>query len=132
MKNKESSISEKIIEDILASDKSIIADILNIDSVNLKLLARQKSLESGKLDLLYLYKGYLILIELKSVAYSSYVIQQIESYYQDLILLQQENKLINTEIKKIILVPKASTDDVEECLKNEINLVVYNASKGVE
>jgi hypothetical protein len=52
-------ISEKVIEDILSSDKSILAELLSINPSNLSLIARQKTLQSGKLDLLYLSENEL-------------------------------------------------------------------------
>ena len=74
-------ISEKIIEDILTTDKSILSEILNINHSDLNLIARQKILNSGKLDMLYLYKDEILLIELKSVPFYSNVIIQINNYY---------------------------------------------------
>lgn len=49
-------LSEKVIEDILAADKSILSEILSVNAADLSLIARQKIIPTGKLDLLYLCK----------------------------------------------------------------------------
>jgi hypothetical protein len=122
MKN---SISEKIIEDILAADKSILAEILSLNTSDLSLIARQKVLKSGILDLLYLHKNELILIELKVVNFHKAIISQINNYYYDLIDLQEQNKLIKCNISKIIIVTDANTKDYKNCEKNDIKLIIY-------
>lgn len=48
------SLSEKVIEDIFVLDKSIISEILKVSYSEISLLARQKTVNSGILDLLYL------------------------------------------------------------------------------
>ena len=93
---------------------------------DLSLLARQKNVSSGILDLLYLWKNELILIELKTVSFYQDIITQINGYFDDLIRLQQENKLIKANIRKYILVIKASESNKILCLQNEINLIVFN------
>ena len=49
-------LTERVIEDILAADKSILSEVLSVKASDLSLIARQKIVYSGKLDLLYLYK----------------------------------------------------------------------------
>lgn len=48
-------IPEKIIEDILTSDKSILSEVLSLNFSDLSLIARQKIVSSGKLDMIYLH-----------------------------------------------------------------------------
>lgn len=120
------SISEKIIEDILTSDKSILSEILSLNFSDLSLIARQKKVASGKLDMLYLHKDEMLLIELKVVPFYKDVIIQINNYEADLIALQNQNKLIKSKIKKIIVVTGVKGNDYEICMENGINLVVYN------
>ena len=84
-------ISERVIEDILATDKSILSEILSLNASDLSLIARQKIVSSGKLDLLYLYKDEILLIELKIVPFYKDIITQINNYEKDLIYLQNQN-----------------------------------------
>lgn len=117
--------SERVIEDILSSDKSILAEILSIDHNNLSLIARQKTLESGKLDLLYLYENDLLLIELKSVGFYDGIVDQVNGYCANLEQLQQQHKLIDANIKKIILVTDCKSEDIHKCQQESIALILY-------
>jgi hypothetical protein len=118
-------ISEKIIEDILTNDKSILAEILSLSAPDLSLLARQKPVRSGKLDLLYLFNDELLLIELKVVGFYEQIIEQINEYHKDLTELQKQNKLISSQIKKAILVTDATASHFEACKKENIKLFIY-------
>ncbi|TKJ44385.1 hypothetical protein CEE36_01180 [candidate division TA06 bacterium B3_TA06] len=119
------SISEKTIEDILTADKTILAEILSVNFSDLSLVARQKTLESGNLDLLYLHKNELLLIELKVVDFYKEIINQINGYYEDLIELQSYNRLIKAPIKKTVMVTGAKPSDLKLCDRNGIELIVY-------
>jgi hypothetical protein len=118
-------ISEKVIEDILVADKSILSEILSVKASDLSFLARQKILVSGKLDLLYLYKNSLLLIELKVVPFYKDIISQINNYYDDLTELQKQNKLIISSLQRIIIVTKAKSTDYNLCKENDIKLISY-------
>ena len=118
-------ISEKIIEDILSVDKSILAEILSVDAGGLSLIARQRKVASGRLDLLYLYESDLLLIELKVVPFYEDIISQINNYFGDLQTLQKEHKLITASIKKIILVTQCTPNDVIRCRAQDIELLIY-------
>jgi hypothetical protein len=119
-------ISERVIEDILSTDKSILADILGITPTNLELIARQKIVPSGKLDLLYLYDDEILLIELKVVRFYDGIVTQINGYEADLKLQQQQHKLIDANIRKIILVTGFSNDAVNKCTPEKIALIAYS------
>lgn len=119
------SISEKIIEDILTSDKSILSEVLSLNFSDLNLIARQKIVTSGKLDMLYLHKDEMLLIELKVVPFYKEIITQINNYETDLLVLQNQNKLIKSNIKKIIVVTSARENDFKLCYENRIDLLVY-------
>jgi len=119
------SISEKVIEDILTSDKSILSEVLSLNFSDLSLVARQKIVLSGKLDMLYLYKDEMLLIELKVVPFYSEAITQINKYEKDLLTLQAENKLIKSRIRKILIVTDARETDYAACIENKIDLIVY-------
>lgn len=119
------SISEKTIEDILGADKTILSDILGYSSANLSLIARQKILNSGKLDLLYLYEDTLVLVELKVVPFYSQIVEQINGYHKDLQELQGRNKLIDAPIQKIVLVTSCSSSDIAQCNEESIQVYIY-------
>lgn len=119
------SISEKAIEDIMTSDKSILSEVLSLNFSDLSIIARQKIVSSGKLDMLYLHKDEMLLIELKVVSFYKEIINQIKNYENDLIELQKQNKLINSKIRKIIIVTGAKENDYRVCSENNIDLIVY-------
>lgn len=118
-------VSEKIIEDILSADKSILAEVLSLQPSGLSLIARQKKLPSGRLDLLYLYEDELLLIELKVVPFYDGIIPQIQNYFRDLMDLQDQHKLINANIRKIICVTQYESGDVIRCEAEEIQILAY-------
>ena len=62
-------ISERTIEDILSTDKTILSEILDYNPAGLSLIARQKILDSGKIDILCMYDDALVLVELKVVPF---------------------------------------------------------------
>lgn len=118
-------ISEKTIEDILGADKTILSDILGYNPANLSIIARQKILNSGKLDLLCLYEDTLVLVELKVVPFYSQIIEQINDYHTDLQELQGLNKLVDVPIQKIILVTSCSSSDAARCEQESIRVCIY-------
>ena len=118
-------ISERVIEDILSADKKILAELLSLDPSSLSLIARQKRLKSGNLDMLCLYKNELVLIELKVVGFSNNIINQINGYFYDLVELQKQHKLIDASIRRVILVTSCGITDVDKCKKESIQLIDY-------
>ncbi len=119
-------LSEKTIEDILASDISIVAELLSVERGDLSLLARQKVLASGKLDLLYVHVDSLLLVELKVVPYYEGITVQMAQYYDCLRELQRQRRLVDLPIVKVALVTAAKPDEFEECERNGIRLVTYD------
>lgn len=119
-------VSERVVEDILSSDKSILGELLSVVPSDLSLVARQKALKSGKLDLLYLYRNEVLLIELKVVGFYDDLIYQLNAYFDDLQELQGQHRLINCVIKKIALVTGVTSGDVEKCASHSIQLIVYD------
>lgn len=122
----EINVSERVIEDIFVVDKRILSEIIELNYSDLNLLARQKAVNSGILDLLYLWKDELILVELKAVPFYQDIIRQINDYYDDLVALQDENRLIKAKIRKYILVTGAKENNKIQCHDNEIELIVFN------
>ncbi len=119
-------ISEKTIEDILSADNTILSEILNVNSSDLNLIARQKVLPSGKLDLLLLYKNELFLIELKVTPFYNKIIDQINGYQEDILSLQKSNKIIKARVNKIVLITQCSKYQIEQCTSHNIKLILYD------
>jgi len=99
---------------------------------DLSLIARQKIVSSGKLDMLYLHKDEILLIELKIVPFYKEVITQINNYEMDLLVLQKQNKLIKSNIRKIVVVTEAKENDYLLCEEHKINITVYRAPLKIE
>jgi hypothetical protein len=121
------SVTEKVIEDILSADKSILASVLSLNQGDLSPIARQKKFDNRRiLDLLYLHQNELLLIELKAVPFYSDIIEQINDYQNELTKLQAQSKLIKTKINKIILVTDARKEHFVACEKEEIKLIKFD------
>ena len=121
------SVTEKVIEDILSADRSILAGVLSVNQGDLSPIARQKKFDSRRiLDLLYLHQNELLLIELKAVPFYSDIIAQINDYHNELLKLQSQSKLIKTKINKIILVTDARKEHFVACEKEEIKLIKFD------
>lgn len=117
-------VTEKIIEDILSTDKSILAGVLSVNQSNLSPIARQKKFDSKRiLDLLYLYQNELLLIELKAVTFYYDIMSQINDYYNELVKLQSQSKLIKTKINKVVLVTETKKKHFVDCEREQIKLI---------
>lgn len=121
-------LTEKVIEDILASDKHILADVLGYNEHEISYHSRQKHLNSGIADLIIAYRTQLILIELKAVEFNDSMIDQISKYFHDLCKLQSENKLTKSPITQILLVTNATEAQINRCLSKNILLKKYDPS----
>lgn len=120
-------VTEKVIEDILSTDKSILASVLSVNQSDLSPIARQKKFDNKRiLDLLYLYQNELLLIELKAVPFYYDIISQINDYYNELVKLQSQSKLIKTKINKVILVVDARKEHFVDCEKEQIKLIKFD------
>jgi len=118
-------LSERIVEDILSSDKFILAELLSVNPAELSLIARQKMIPSGKLDLLYLHADELLLIELKVVQFHDEIIRQVNQYSEDVKELQKQRKLVGSKLRKIVLVTDAKAEDYDKCEYQSIQLITY-------
>jgi len=119
-------ITEKVIEDIFSSDKSILAKTLSVNNSDISFIARQMRFKNEKkMDLLYLHRNELLLIELKAVPFYKGIISQINEYYNELIELQLQSKLIKANINRIILVTSASKDNYLLCQNENIKLIEF-------
>src|SRR3989338_960088 len=119
--------TEKIIEDIFTSNKSLLANLLLVNSSDLSQIARQKKFDSKRrMDLLYLHKNELVLIDLKAVPFYQDIINQINDYYNELQKLQLQSKLIKGNIIKIVLVTHANKEDRKRCESEKIKLIEFD------
>ena len=120
-------MTEKILEDIFSSDKRLLANILSVNPSDLIQIARQKRFDNQrKLDLLYLYKNELLLIELKAVPFYQDLINQVNDYYKELQRLQSQSKLIKGNIHKIVLVTQANKSNYTRCETEKIKLIEFD------
>lgn len=120
-------VTEKVLEDIFSADKSLLASVLSVQQSDLNQIARQKKFANRRiLDMLYLCRDELLLIELKAVPFYSDIIEQINAYHSELLKLQSQSKIINTKINKIILVTDARKNDYTLCYKQDIKLIKFD------
>lgn len=119
-------ISESQVESALVANLAYLKEILQLND-ELKLVARQLRMQLGeqRLDLLLLGGKNLYLIELKITPFHTNYIQQITSYRNELISLQQSNKLINAEILLYLLVTSADGDQIVLAKQNNITVIAY-------
>ena len=119
--------SERVVEDIFSVDKSLLSGILYLNADELHPIARQKRFDNRRiLDMLYLYRHELLLVELKVVPFYFDIIEQINDYHNELQKLQNQSKLVKTNINKIVLVTDATKEQVALCGKQNIRLVKFN------
>jgi len=120
-------VTEKVIEDIFTTDKSSLANVLSVNQSDLSPIARQKKFDNRRImDMLYLFQNELLLIELKAVPFYEDVISQVNDYYNELLKLQSQSKLIKTKINKIILVTRANKEQYTLCEKENIKLIKFD------
>lgn len=112
-------IRESQIEDIFATQLDEVKSILSLNE-NLTLIDRQRSLDSGRLDLLFLSVSSLHLLELKAEQSKRKFCEQTMGYRDDLLKLQIENKIPNLPLKSYLVCPKFVKSDIDYCIENNI------------
>jgi len=119
--SEEALVQESQIRDILASSPSIAKNALNIED-NIDLLRKEYSLPNGRLDLLFISKDKLHLIELKVTPLEKESIDQVLRYRDDLETEKKEGKLANLEVVPYLVCPMGMlTDEIEEiCARNGV------------
>lgn len=125
------SIRESEIEEVFVAYPDLLQNVLETD-VELRLIVRQLSLPSGRLDLLLLGGVELFLVELKVTPYDQDHLRQITSYREDLREQQRQGKLARGTINPILLVTQHRPSDVEECLQAEVILRTYSPDSVLE
>lgn len=120
-------ISESQVEDALVANLFLLQKILNLPSSDLKLIARQLRLKSGKqmVDILLSSGKNLCLVELKVTRFSEEFLKQILDYKIELINLQNAEELITGNILPFLLVTEASGRQINLARQNDVKLVIY-------
>jgi hypothetical protein len=123
---RENNISESQIEDALVANLVFLAKTLKLP-VDLKLIARQLRLKSGeeRIDLLLSSGKNLCLVELKVVSFSATWLKQIISYRDELINLQNADKLVSGKVVCFLLVTDARETDIKLSKQSGVNVIVY-------
>jgi hypothetical protein len=119
-------IRESQIEDVFATQLEETKAILSLTE-NLTLIDRQRSLDSGRLDLLFISVSNLHLIELKAVASKLEFCNQTIGYHKDLIKLQREGKMPALPLKSYLVCPKFTKSDKDLMLRSLILEAKYNS-----
>lgn len=121
-----SNISERQVEDALVANLIFLSSILKLP-LDIRLIARQLKLKSGeeRIDLLLSSGKNLCLVELKVVKFSEGWLNQILSYRNELIHLQNAGELIAGNIICFLLVTDAKDKDIKLAKQNNVELIIY-------
>jgi len=118
-------IREAQIEDILISSPALMKDTLRLEEEP-RLIGRQIVVPSGRLDMLYAYQKDLFLIELKVASFQKKYIQQVISYRDDLLLFQQQGKLVQGYIQPFLLLPEFNNSNKKYAESEGVLCEQYN------
>ena len=118
-------IRENEIEDVFAQHPVQLRKVLGL-SQDLFLVARQKPLPSGRLDLVYSHLSDLLLIELKVEPFRKPFVSQVLGYKSDLVSLQQNGAFIPGNVQPILLCPHVTGSDKRFSAEEGVNTVVYD------
>lgn len=116
------------MEDILATYPQITQEVLGFEE-ELSLLARQKILDSGRLDLLFASADRLLLLELKVEDFKKKFIDQVAAYRSDLVAIQASGMLLTGAIEAFLLCPAFTSDDLALCNRHDIIAIEYEPEK---
>ncbi|HMU99416.1 MAG TPA: helix-turn-helix domain-containing protein [Chitinophagales bacterium] len=119
-------ISESQVEEALVTNLNYLRELLNLQQ-EIKLIARQMNLRARekRIDILIAHGKDMGLVELKITKYENANLDQIVEYRNELIKLQENNELVKANIISYLLVVEANSRNIEECKKQEVNLIVY-------
>ncbi|MBI3759080.1 MAG: hypothetical protein HY269_04915, partial [Deltaproteobacteria bacterium] len=102
--SQEVEIRESEIEDVFAFYPHLLKSVLGV-SDDMFLMARQKALPTGRLDLVYACLSEIFLIELKVEAFRRKFVDQILGYWSDLQRLQEQGMFLKGTIVPYLLCP---------------------------
>lgn len=118
-------IRESQIEDIFATQIDEVKTILSIQE-SLTLIDRQRKVNSGRIDLLFLSSTFLHLLELKAVTSRKEVCDQTIGYRNDLLDLQSAKQLPSLPLKSYLVCPKFVDSHRSYCHENNIVPVEFS------
>ena len=118
-------VRESQIEDVLASFPHIAQRTLGL-SESPQLVARQMTVPSGRLDLLYATGQTLTLVELKVEEATPEFVAQIQRYVNDLKSLQAQAKLVAAPIDAVLLCPGFRRDAIRACRRAGVQTMAYS------
>ena len=119
-------VRESQIEDVLCHHLDITRQLIKT-SGDLTLIRRQKILPSGnRLDMLFMDKEQLNLIELKIESFKKIFLPQVISYRAELKKLQDNKELIKSPIRAILLCLNFSKHEIDDCKKENIDPISYS------
>ena len=121
-------VRESQIEDVLATYSEVTQRLIGSQH-ELRLIARQMPLQSGRLDLLFSAGTRLLLLELKVEAFKRDFVSQVKSYAQDLLKLQEEGTLIAAPIDSLLLCPRFTSSGEQLCLAEGVTPVSYSPAE---
>ncbi len=124
-------VRESQVEDVLATYPQITQKVLGMEE-ELTLLARQKNLESGRLDLLFAAQNKLLLLELKVEDFKQEFIQQVKRYRDDLFALQRDGLLLSGTVEPFLLCPAFPDDGMRLCEQESVIPIEYSPSQVLE
>ncbi len=119
------SVRESQIEDVLATYPVIAKQVLG-EAQEMHLLARQMTVGSGRIDLLFSAGGRLILVELKAVQAEDAHLSQIEGYRKDLEGLQADGRLIRAPLECVLLCPSFPAPLFARCGSAGVRAATYD------
>ena len=121
-------VRESEIEDVFAQYPELLKHILGV-SGDIHLVARQKPLPSGRLDLMYAYSNHFLLVELKADIFKPIFVTQVLSYRRDLQSLQKRGAFIRADIVPYLLCPSPTAEAQELAKGQGVLLCPYDPAK---
>jgi len=124
-------VRELEIEDVFVYHPPTLARLLGWEH-ELSLVARQLPLPSGRLDLLFVSRNELFLIELKVEPFKDISLKQILQYRDDLLQMQEAGALVSGPIRAFLLVTGFTEKEHQLAAKEGVATVAYEPGEVLE
>ena len=121
-------VRESEIEDIFAQYPILLRRILEL-TADIFLVARQKILPSGRLDLVYSHLSDLLLVELKVEPFQESFLNQVTEYRNDLVSLQQRGEFVRGDLNAVLLCPRVTREEQRLAAVSEVAAVPYKGTR---
>ena len=125
---REVDVRESEIEDVFALYPHLLANVLGV-SEDMYLMARQKPLPSGRLDLVYACLSEVFLIELKVETFKRKFVDQLLNYRADLLKLQEQGRFIKGSIVPYLLCPESNRDSRQAAIDRGVRFIAYDPAE---